>query len=366
VSIRTRERHRARFLKQGDILKKVMVGLGVGGALLAATALCHADSSSATVYGALDVYGRHATNGPGGKSANLLDDGTFYASRLGFQDSEDLGGGLRGLMVLEMGLDPSTGMVEQVSATNGLGQAAAVSGRAFGRQALVGLSGSYGTLTLGRQYTIAQVLSNRFQPQQNPNEPSLNILSIYHLARQDNMVKYANNFGPVGVSATYTASEGNGKSSSVGLSYTNAVVDLVAYGEQMDMTATGADTRKVYGAGGNYKILNGFKAFLGYMLRTQTATAVKNNILTGGFLYDLTGAIQLTLGMTNDRQSAYGTVASGRRDLVFAAAEYRFSKRSSIYLEADSNKVSGGYTLPSFMGTKGTQTGLNLGMDHRF
>ena len=37
-------------------MKKVMVGLGVGGALLAATALCHADSSSATVYGQSSTF----------------------------------------------------------------------------------------------------------------------------------------------------------------------------------------------------------------------------------------------------------------------------------------------------------------------
>ena len=60
---------------------------------------------------------------------------------LGIKGSEDLGGGMRALFVLENGFDITNG-------TSGQG------GRQFGRQAFVGLgSDRYGTVTLGRQYT---------------------------------------------------------------------------------------------------------------------------------------------------------------------------------------------------------------------
>lgn len=52
---------------------------------------------------------------------------------------EDLGGGYGALAVLENGFDVNTGKLGQ-------------GGLEFGRQAYVGLSGPYGTVTLGRQY----------------------------------------------------------------------------------------------------------------------------------------------------------------------------------------------------------------------
>jgi len=62
-------------------------------------------------------------------------------SRLGFRGSEDLGGGLKALFTMESGMSVDTGTLSQGS-------------RIFGRQAFVGLSGPYGALTFGRQYTM--------------------------------------------------------------------------------------------------------------------------------------------------------------------------------------------------------------------
>lgn len=63
------------------------------------------------------------------------------ASRLGLRGAEDLGGGLRALVTLEMGLDPGNGTLTQ-------------GGRPWGRQSFVGLAGPFGTVTLGRLYTM--------------------------------------------------------------------------------------------------------------------------------------------------------------------------------------------------------------------
>lgn len=68
------------------------------------------------------------------------DSGGSNGSRWGLRGSEDLGGGLRALFVMESGLQADTGVIGQ-------------GGRIFGRQVYVGLDSPAGRLTLGRQYT---------------------------------------------------------------------------------------------------------------------------------------------------------------------------------------------------------------------
>ena len=185
-------------------------------------------------------------------------------------------------------------------------------------------------------------------------------------SRWDNMLKYDYTLGPVVLSGAYAFSEGNGKGASVGGLYRSGNLEIDGYYEQMDSNATATDTRKVGGLGGSYVILPSLKGFLGYMKRTQRATTVENNIVTSGLLYDLTGQWQLTLALTADHQSAVATTPKGKRSVGYVAAQYRFSKRSSVYLEVDRNNVTGGYALPTFMATKGQQTSFSLGMEHRF
>ncbi len=60
-------------------------------------------------------------------------------SRWGLRGTEDLGGGLKAIFVLENGFDASTGKAAQ-------------GGLLFGKKAYVGMASPYGTLTLGRQY----------------------------------------------------------------------------------------------------------------------------------------------------------------------------------------------------------------------
>jgi predicted porin len=95
--------------------------------------------SSATVYGVVDA-GVVYENGHSGGSLIKLQSGLESSSRLGIKGKEDLGNGLRALYVLEQGI-----AIDNGTSTQG--------GRVFGRQAYVGLSGNFGTVTMGRQYT---------------------------------------------------------------------------------------------------------------------------------------------------------------------------------------------------------------------
>jgi predicted porin len=337
------------------------------GVLCAATAISllpavAAAQSSVTVYGLIDAIARHTTNaGTGG--ASMLSDGAYTGRRLGFKGTEDLGGGMSALFSLEMGIDPSTGTNQQATVSAGLGQSATTGPRAFGRESLVGLSSKLGTLTLGRQYTIAHQLSGRFQPQANPNDAALSVFSGHHVARQDNMVKAASSFGPVGVVLSVTANEGNGKAWGAGANYTAGPIDLVAYAMDMKTNAAGIDSRKIYGLGGAYAVLPSLKLYAGGMKREQATTAQKNKVLTVGLNYNLSSQWVLTASHTDDSQTGTGI---GHRKVSFAGASYYFSKRTDVYFEVDRNQVSGAYPTQAFMATRGSQTGVSLGLRQRF
>ncbi|RZF26221.1 porin [Paraburkholderia sp. UYCP14C] len=113
----------------------------------AAMPACVHAQSSVTLYGIVDegisYFSNAATtaaNGTvSGHSAVRLLSGVMQQSRWGLRGSEDLGGGMKTIFVLENGFDASTGKAAQ-------------GGLLFGKKAFVGMSTPFGTVTLGRQY----------------------------------------------------------------------------------------------------------------------------------------------------------------------------------------------------------------------
>jgi predicted porin len=320
--------------------------------------------SSVTAYGLIDASARYADNAAaGGTSRKSLGDGVFTGSRLGFRGTEDLGGGLRAFFIIEQGIEPSTGTLLQSTGTANYGQSAAPSGRAWGRTSLVGVGTPYGTVTLGRQYTLAHDMSGRFQPQSNPNQDSLSVMSGHHVARQDNMAKYTHKFGPVGVAVSATAGEGlNGKAWGVAGSYTAGPVDLVAYSQQMN-SFNGAETRKIVGLGGSFAATKTLKAYFGGMQRSHDVSLQKNRVITAGVNFNATDKLLLIASYTQDRQSGLN---AGSRKVAWIGADYFLSKRTDLYVALDNNKLSGAYPLPGFMGTRDSASGVSAGLRHRF
>src|SRR4249920_604342 len=111
-------------------------------ATLLALAGTAAQAQSVTVYGLLDSGIEYLDKvGATSKSLTRMPGlSGSVPSRLGFRGSEDLGGGLKADFTLEMGLGVDSGTFNQ-------------GGRGFGRQAWIGLSGPWGAVQLGRQYT---------------------------------------------------------------------------------------------------------------------------------------------------------------------------------------------------------------------
>jgi predicted porin len=113
--------------------------LALGAACMTLSGLSHAQSS-VTLYGVIDEGLTFNTN-MNGKRSYAMQSGVLSGSRWGLKGVEDLGGGLKAIFTLENGFDPSNGKLGQ-------------GGLEFGRQAFVGVSSAFGTITLGRQYDL--------------------------------------------------------------------------------------------------------------------------------------------------------------------------------------------------------------------
>lgn len=96
--------------------------------------------TSATLYGVIDNALTYASN-QRGHSNFYMSQGNLQASKFGLLGTEDLGGGTKAVFRLESGFNSANG-------------AQGASGFMFNRQAYTGISNdTYGTVTLGRQYT---------------------------------------------------------------------------------------------------------------------------------------------------------------------------------------------------------------------
>ncbi|WAL85158.1 porin [Pandoraea sp. XJJ-1] len=105
--------------------------------------------SSVTLYGLVDA-GMSFNSNAGGKQLTSMTSGNLNGGRWGLMGTEDLGGGLKAIFQLEAGYSVTNGTIGQ-------------NGTEFGRQAYVGLTNQYGTVTLGRQYTDVSTKVGPFQ-----------------------------------------------------------------------------------------------------------------------------------------------------------------------------------------------------------
>ena len=142
-------------------MRKSLVTLAV---LSAFSGAAFAGGSHVQLYGVMDVGLTHFTGlspgagAPAGSTSSStgLSSGGEYASRIGVRGREDLGGGLSAIFDAETGIcgvgqnqDKLTTNTSSVGNSGGY----CTGGSFMGRQSWVGLRGSFGTVTAGRQYT---------------------------------------------------------------------------------------------------------------------------------------------------------------------------------------------------------------------
>ncbi|WP_114971005.1 porin [Rhodoferax ferrireducens] len=150
--------------------------------------------SSVQLYGVLDAgveYVNNVSTGRGHVTRMPGLSGGQLPSRWGLRGTEDLGGGLRAVYTLESGFAVDSGVALQ-------------GGRAFGRQSFVGLSGDWGTLTLGRHWTMS-FYSMLDADVFGPSVFGLATFDPYlPNARTDNSISYRGTFSGMTVGATYS------------------------------------------------------------------------------------------------------------------------------------------------------------------
>ncbi|KVO63124.1 porin [Burkholderia stagnalis] len=377
-------------------------------AILAATASAAHAQSSVTLYGLIDAgvsYVNHSAKTPGVAGSKLFkfDDGIAQGSRWGLRGTEDLGGGLKAIFVLENGFNVGTG-------------AAGQGGAMFGRQAYVGLSqAQYGTLTFGRQYSFStDVLGANYSTGGNTVAGNYayhaNDVDQLTSSRINNAVKFqsanyagftfgalygfsnSTNFaGAAGTGATNSG--GSSRAYSFGLNYANGPFSVgAAYTDirfpsqsapAISTTIANVSTGNVrdlrtYGVGGRY--VWGPATAWALWTRTQFSTVSGTggtfyNAYEAGLKYALTPALSAAAGYTYTNATQNGGSAHWNQGNL--ALDYALSKRTDVYGLVIYQKASGdgvqaqiGSNSSSYFGTSGTnssnQIAARVGIRHKF
>lgn len=204
-------------------------------AVLAAFGSAAYAQSSVTIYGLTDVGFNRTDNGLA--SVNQLKSSGQSGSRIGFKGSEDLGGGLSAIFLLEQGFNVDTGSV-------------GVTNKQFSRLSYVGLNSGFGSIKLGRTLSPLKAAHEQIDPfnaagdtgnlerifyqhQTSTNGTSSgSYLGNDNIGRTDNTINFTTkNYGGFIGQAAYSFGEKSGDNSvgrriGLGLAYVNGPLNV--------------------------------------------------------------------------------------------------------------------------------------------
>ena len=319
-------------------LPVVIVGLAIQGFACAAHA-----QSSVTLYGVIDAVFDISKQG-NGLLVRELSGGTM-GSRWGLQGTEDLGGGWATVFTVEDGFGINNGAIQQ-------------GGVFFGRQAWVGVRGSPGTFTAGRQYSpefwafasndafnggLAGGLPNIWRVL--PNGTQANLLNAYAVtARTNNSVVYTSpNIHGLTLRAMYAfggvaGSTRDGSTMSASANYSGGALAFNA-GYLKSVNTTGSGEWIAWSAGVNYTF-GPARVFVGYTKDTDTAgdiattkpgSKVQFSLTNVGLQYQFSPYLQAIAQVTRVTDTSDGLAASQNTYVEAVGLNYSLSKRTSFY-----------------------------------
>ena len=362
--------------------------------------------SSVTLYGIVDAGFVYNNNSAGNKLYSTSA-GNLQGDRWGLRGTEDLGGGLKALFVLENGFNAFSGKLGQ-------------GGDEFGRQAYVGLSSQFGTVTLGRQYdsvvdyTGALEVGSQWASFYGAHPGDLD--NMNNSNRVNNSIKYTSaNYSGVTFGGLYSLGGVAGQFNrnqvfSAGLGYAQGPLTLGAgyfnvknpnysfFGNNSTSSATGsnmtgsqvysgfasAKTQQVLSAGGAYTFgpATVGATYSNTQFKDLGQTAVAGARAVSGnakfhnaelnFKYQLTPA--LLLGAAYDYTKAY-SIANEKIHQGILGVDYFLSKRTDLYADgiyqhaSGTNSVNGSATAqinglsPS---STANQVAAVVGIRHKF
>lgn len=332
-------------------MKKSLLALAVLGTFAGVASA----QTSITIYGSFDGGVRHLTNATAaGSKLSMGSNGTYNSNRIGFKGVEDLGGGLNAHFQLETGFNTGTGELNNTA------------NRLFDRTALVGLGGAWGSLDLGRQYSINFKTIGLYDPFQYKYTGIIPLAAQGGLTRLNNDIQYSGKFGGVGVMAEYALGEvagstGNNSTYALGANYTGGPFTVgAAYtgGKRGATPATADQSLRNWTVGGAYTT-GPFRVALGYADLKQDVAGGGNTRTKDWWLggsYNITPAAALSVAYYDTKAT---TTAELRQKLFIVGGTYALSKRTNFYADIDNKRFSG-------TGAGDTQTGVSVGINHLF
>jgi predicted porin len=329
--------------------------------------------STVDVYGSIDGGLRYQTNvDAAGNSLLSTTSGNYYSNRLGFRAKENLGNGLNAHFQLESGFNSKTGALDN---TNNV---------LFNRTAAVGLGGDWGSVDVGRQYTVGFRTEKFLDPFDHHYTGLIPLSSGAGTTlpaaaktagltgssnsgtRFNNDVQYTGSFGGLTVRAEYALGEiaddaSKGSAQGAAFSYTGST--LLAAGAYIHKQTPAGFTNNTFVAGGGFK-LGGMTVKAGASRERQETAAAgtyQNETRWGGVNYRVSGPVELTAAIY---RSKYDSVAgSGTRQLSIIGGAYFFSKHTNLYADFDVNRYDGAL-VPASRQT--SQRGVSMGLMHLF
>ena len=336
-------------------MKKNLIALAVLAAAGAASA-----QSSVTLYGRVDaglVSAKNEISG-NGISQTKLDSNVLNNSLWGFKGTEDLGNGLKANFVLESGMNMDDG-------------SASVAGTTFNRKATVGLSGNFGTVELGRNYTAYDTLRGATNNTADTNMAVTNDVWAVggdYANRTNNSVRFDSNTysgfsGSVAYAfgenknlngTTYTPGRDSTDTLSLHVKYANGPL-LVGYAHQALQAATGVDTKYNLVAGsydfGVAKLSAGYN-------KGERAGSEDQEYQVG--VSAPFGATTVYFGYANAKNETTAGLTVEERSGYNLAATYALSKRTTAYAGYKAYEVDAG-------ANKGKEaTAFGVGVRHVF
>jgi len=301
----------------------------------AVTPLFAAAQTNVQLYGIMDAaVSSQDVGGPEGRTT-VINSGNQSSSRFGFRGTEDLGNGLKAMFNLEAGASIDTGAGDSAL---------------FGRRAVVGLEGGFGSLTLGREYSpIASVAAATDAFGQGFYGSNLSAFTTNRLTRRlSNSVNYKSpSWNGLKLLAAYSAGEvtatntPSGDLKGVGVEYTLGGLYLGAAYHVINRLPADEDKESAIGAAYKFDQLGGFEIKANYMAADREGAAKYKQANFGGSMPF--GAHRV---YANYQQQKQGNAKGNSWALAWT---YSLSKRTNLYASYASldNNNSGVFGLTS-------------------
>ena len=345
-------------------MKKSLIALA---ALAATSAFAQ---SSVTMYGNIDVgYGSHKTTSRDGtaftKSSGVMD-GSWAGSRLGFRGTEDLGGGLKANFVIEQGINVTSNNTFNQRVSNANHQL--VAGTAYtsnnNRQSFLGLSGGFGEIRVGFQYTnsydlaafqgfsLSEFQGGNYQNQTHANgtranaityiAPKMGAITIKAQVGQGSgrATAESNAIANIGA-ATGTLTQNNNQYTSLMAVYANGPLIVAGNYAKSDLTTSAAASAQTAPSamdfGGSYN--------LGFATISATMGTLEDNKVSGStetkakqFSVKVPfGATDLLLSTGSAKSTLAGATTRDSKGTMVGIST-ALSKRTNIYAYTGSEK----------------------------